>query len=118
MISILINQRNKFKIETDSRIAKSNYESRSYYSIEDALLEKRLIYNNSLLKGKCTIYNMMDLKSCYDWQLAEIGLIVQESIGVQRSPIKLFSKLLLIMEHYICISYRVSKEFYRGFNEK
>ena len=82
LISILINQQNKFKIETDPRIAKCDYGLRPHYSIEDALLEKRLIYDNSLLKGKCMIYNMIDLKSCYDWQLVEIGSIVQKLIGV------------------------------------
>ena len=58
LISILINQRNKFKIEIDPRIVKSNYGSRPHYSIEDALLEKRLIYNNSILKGKCMILQL------------------------------------------------------------
>jgi len=118
LMSILINQQNKFKIETDLRIAKYNYGSRSHYSIENALLEKRLIYNNSLLKGKYMIYNMIDLKLCYDQQLVKIGLIVQESIGVQRLPIKLFSTLLPVIEYHICTSYGVSKEFYGGFNKK
>ena len=64
------------------------------------------------------IYNMIDLKLCYDQQLVKIGLIVQESIGVQRLPIKLFSILLPAIEYHICTSYGVSKEFYGGFNEK
>ena len=33
LMSILINQRNKFKIETDPRIAKCNYGSIPHYSI-------------------------------------------------------------------------------------
>ena len=65
-MKILVNHRNKFKIETDPRIAKYNYGLIPHYSIEDTLLEKRLISNNSLLKGKVTICNITDLKSYYD----------------------------------------------------
>ena len=53
---------------------------------------------------------MIDLKSCCNQQLAEIDLIIQESVGVERLPIKLFTKLLPNIEHYICTSYRVSKK--------
>ena len=118
LIRTLVNQRNKFQIEDNPRIAKYNYRSRLYYSIEDMLLEKRLMCNNSLLNGKRTIHNMTDLKSCYDQQLAEIGSIVQELVGVERLLIKLVTKLLPVMEYYIYISYRASKEFYGRVNQK
>ena len=42
-----INNRNREKIELDLRVAKSNYRLRIGYLIESALLEKKLIYNNS-----------------------------------------------------------------------
>ena len=61
---------------------------------------------------------MTDLKSYYDFQLAEIKLIMQESVGVERLLIKLFAKLLLVMEHYICTSYRASNHCYRGLLER
>ena len=66
-----------------------NHRLRPNYSIKNAILEKQLIYNNSLLIGRKTIYNMTDLQSCYDCQLAKIGLIVQESIGVNKKQSKL-----------------------------
>ena len=40
---IIVNQRNKGKIESDPRIAKSNYGLRPKYSIKDAILKKRLV---------------------------------------------------------------------------
>ena len=58
---ILVNNRNKYRIERDSRITKSNYESRLRYSIDDTILEKRLIHDNSILSGKQIIHNMTNL---------------------------------------------------------
>ena len=50
-------------IESDTRFSKSNYGSRKNYSIESALLEKRLIFDQSLLSCKLTIYSLTDLQS-------------------------------------------------------
>ena len=118
LMRILINQRNKLQIEDNPRVAKCNYELRPHYSIEDALLKKRLMNDNSLLNRKRTVHNMIDLKLCYNQQLVEIDSIVQELVRVERLSVKLFTKLLPIMEHYICTSHRTSKEFYSGVNEK
>ena len=40
LIRIIVNQRNKGKIKSNPRIAKSNYRSRSKYSIENVILKK------------------------------------------------------------------------------
>ena len=61
---------------------------------------------------------MIDLTACYDRQLAKIGSIVEESIGIKRKPIQLIAKVLLIMEYHIYIIFGTSKEFYRGVNNK
>ena len=53
-------------IESDSRFSKVNYGSRKNYSIESALLEKRLIFDSSILSCKLIMYNLTDLQSCYD----------------------------------------------------
>ena len=47
LIRILVNNRNKFKIEADQQIVKSNYDSRPDYLIEDIILEKQLVLDNS-----------------------------------------------------------------------
>jgi hypothetical protein len=52
LMRILINQRNKESIEKDPRVAKCNYSSRLYYSIKDTLLEKRLVFDNSMINRK------------------------------------------------------------------
>ena len=44
-----INTRNRGKTEQDKKVSKSNYGSRPKYSIEIAILEKRLLYDNSKL---------------------------------------------------------------------
>ena len=86
--------------------------------IKDVLLEKRIVYDNSLINRKMTIYNMTDLKSYYDRQLAKIGSIIQELVGVESLLIKLFTKLLQVIEHHICTSYGASKTYYKGLQEK
>ena len=70
--------------------------------------------DNSLLETKQTIYNFTDLQSCYDRQLANIGSIVEESVGRQRSAMKLFTKMMPRFKHYISTGYGVSKEHYGG----
>ena len=118
LIRILINTRNKFRIEKDNGVSKSNYRLWLYYSLENSALEKRLVYNNSLLAGNHNIYNMTDLQACYDRQLVQIELIVWELVGVERKQIKLLTKILLIIEYYMCESFKVSKKYYREHREK
>ena len=59
-------------IENDDRFSTANYGSRKNYSIESALLEKRMTFDHSMLSGKATMYTITDLQSCYDRQLAEM----------------------------------------------
>ena len=80
---IFINIRNKSRIESDNRISKCNYGLRVNYFIENAILEKQLVYDNSILIGNITIHNMTDLKSYYDRQLAQMRLIIKESISIE-----------------------------------
>lgn len=105
------------KIEKDSRFSKSNYGSRKNYAIESAILQKRIVFDNSLNSMKPTIYNFTDLKSCYDRQLANIGSIVEESIGRSRHAMKLFTKLMPRFKHYISTGYGTSDTYYGGDEE-
>ena len=63
---IEIRNRNSNNIETDRRISKYNFGSRRNYSIETALLEKRMIYDASKYNEKIIIHNLMDLEAYYD----------------------------------------------------
>ena len=58
--------RNKHQIKKDPRISKSNFGSRPEYSIEIAILQKRIIYDNSKLTNQITVHNMTDLEAYYD----------------------------------------------------
>ena len=83
LMRFFVNTRNKSSIETDERISKSNYGSRPGYSIQDAILEKKLVFDNSLVTGQHSIYAMTDLQAAYDRQFSKIGSVVQESVGVK-----------------------------------
>ena len=81
-------------IEKDKRISKSNYGSRKNYSIENAILEKRLVIDRSLISCKKTIYHLTDLKSYYNHQLVNIGGLIEESIRRERDIMKMLTKLI------------------------
>jgi len=66
IIRIYLEDDEEEMIKLDERFSKSNYGSRKNYSIETAILEKRLTFDNSLLSSKLTIYHLTNLQSCYD----------------------------------------------------
>ena len=61
---------------------------------------------------------MTDLQSCYSRQLAEIVLILEESIRIERKPIQLIAKVLLVMEYYVHTNYGISTQFCSRIHEK
>ena len=85
IMMMFVNIRNKGNIESDERVSKSIYGSRPGYSLEDDILEKRLVFDNSIVTGSHNIYAMADLQACCDRQLSKIGSIVQESVGVEKN---------------------------------
>ena len=42
-----------------------------------------------------------DLEACYDRQFPSIGGMVEESIGLSKEVIKLFTKVLLRRKHFL-----------------
>jgi len=66
------------------------------------------------LSGKPTIYHLTDLKACYDRQLAEVGGILEESVGRDRDALKLISKVIPNWNHYVSTAYGISEKCYRG----
>ena len=78
-----LNFRNKYAIEIDLRISKSNYGSRPNYSIKAAILPKQLIYDNNKLTNQVIAHNMIDLEAYCDRQLTPMRSIMQESMGVE-----------------------------------
>jgi len=73
---IFIGGRTDKLIESDPRMSKFNYGSRSYYSIDNAILEKRLMYDLAIRDGKPMMHNLSDLEACYNRQLLNIGCMV------------------------------------------
>ena len=97
---------------------KANYGSRKNYSIETAILEKRLIMDRSMLSSKITVCNLTDLQSCYDRQLANVRSIVEESAGRNREAMILFTKIMPIFNHYMCTGFGISNAPYGGRQEQ
>ena len=66
LMIIFIGSRIEKKIETDDRLSQHGYGSRKGFSIESALLEKRLLLDNAKRAGHKMMYLMSDLEACYD----------------------------------------------------
>ena len=106
--------RNDKNIENDSRLSKFNFGSRKWYSIESAILEKRLMYDTSRYSGEPTVHLFSDLDSCYDRQIPMLAGIVEESLGVNRSAIKVICDTVSKFKHFTCTGYGISNEYYGG----
>ena len=114
LIRLFVGVRNDDNIEKDNRLSVHSYGSRKHFSIEMALLEKRLLYDISKCNGKQTIHLISDLEACYDQQLPTLGGMVEEVLGVDRRAIKVFSKTIESLRHRVCTSFGVSDKSYRG----
>ena len=64
------------------------------------------------------MYNIIDLKSCYDRQLLNIEGTVKESVGRNRQAMKLFIIIMPYFQYYACTYFRISSSFYSGFNKE
>ena len=61
LMRIFLTLRNVDEIEHNKYLSKFNYGSRKTYTIEEALLEKHLIYNSAVFNCKVTIHVVTDL---------------------------------------------------------
>ena len=64
-----------------------------------------------------TIHTIIDLEVCYNRQLSNLYRMIEESVEINRNAIKLLMKVILIIEHYVCTGYRMSKEKYGGIDD-
>ena len=63
---VFLGQQNQGRIKYDMRLSKFNYSSRKGYSIEEIILEKRLLYNISIRDYYPIVHIITNLESCYD----------------------------------------------------
>ena len=63
---------------------------------------------------KLIIYNLIDLQLYYDWKLANIGSIIEESVGRNYQVMKLFAKIMPRFKYYISTEYEISEQYYSG----
>ena len=118
LMRICIDARKNNQHENMDALSKYNFGSRKGYSIESALLEKRLTCDYSQYSGERMVHKLSDLEACYDRQLPRIGRIVEEVLGVERQPMMLFEKVLPIMQHHTSTSYGISEKTHGGINNE
>lgn len=68
------------------------------------------MHDVSVCNNERMTHDMSDLEACHDRQLPRIGGIVQEMLGIERKPMKIFESILPIMEHHILTGYGISDE--------
>ena len=98
-------------IEKDNRFSKANFGSRKNYSIVSAILQKRLIFDDSLISRQHAICTMTDLKANYNRQLSNIGSVVEESIGRNRCAMRLYAKIIRHFQNHVNTVYGISEEY-------
>ena len=77
------------------------------------ILEKRILYDVSMRDCNTIIYIVTNLESCYDRQLGHIVSIVKELIRIDRNGVKLITKVLPVLQHYVYTGFGISKMYYR-----
>jgi len=82
------------------------------------LLEKKLDFNSTIRDYKRNINTITNLEAYYDCQLPNLGSIIKESVRVERKCIALITKVLSIMNHYVCILFGISKQSYSSKEEE
>ena len=50
--------------------------------------------------------------------MANIGGMIEESVGRDQQAIKLITKVILNWKHYICTGFGIRKSYYRGENNQ
>ena len=65
-----------------------------------------------------TVYLLSYVESCYDRQIPVFRGLVEEVVRVDRSVIKLMSKVVETFKHYVCTGFGINKESWRGRHEK
>ena len=109
-----VGARNDENVEIDNRMSKHNFGSRKWYSIESAILEKRLLHDTSRCTRESNAHLLLDLESCYNRQIPILGGMVEESLGVNRQVIKLTCNIVSKFKHFTCTGHGISEEHYGG----
>lgn len=99
-------------IENDTQLLKYNYGSRQGYSVENAILEKRLLLELNYFDKEHLIYTFSNLEACYNLQLPNYGGMIQESICIYCDLCILFLKLIPRFQHHLSTGYGISENSY------
>ena len=114
---VFFTSRTRERIEDDERVSKCNFGSRQGYSVESAILEKRLLYESNIFTEEKVVHTISDLAACYDRQLANLCCLAEETVGVERNPCIVFLKLIPHFHHYVSTSFGISNLRYGGEDE-
>ena len=108
IMRICIDVRRNEKEEYYSRLSIYNLVSRKGYSLESLILEKRLMHDMRVCNEESMVYNMSDIEAWCDLQLPKIGGITEESLGIERKPMRIFKKILPVIKCHILTSFGIS----------
>lgn len=111
LMRIFLEIRLNYDIEKDIKISKFNFSSQMQFSINKAILKKRLLYDSSIQTKLPTVQVVTDLSACYDRQLANVESMVLKSVGINRLTLRVFAKVLLRLMHHICTSFGISEKY-------
>ena len=64
-----------------------------------------------MLSCKLTTCSLTDLQSCYNRKPPSIGGIIEESAERDRNAMKLITKVMPNLRHYLCTGFGISSEY-------
>ena len=101
----------------EKKLNESQY-ARKKTTVMSALVEKRLMIEQSKLTREDSMWVVSDMTACYDRHIKEVGEIVLASHGVNRDGAALLLKTLGEMRTHVQTEYGVSKNHYTSTDEE
>ena len=92
-------------------MSKHKHLSRKENYVETETLEKILISYCVKITRELIAHEVSGLKSCYDRQLTDPGVIVEESTWDNRDAIRMSTRALPVIENQVSVGYGLSKKF-------
>ena len=82
--------------------------------VQNVILEERSICDLVARDRKQIMHTLLDLEAYYNWQLPNIWCILKKVVGAEREPVKLFVRILLVINYHIYTSFQISKDSCRS----
>ena len=114
LMRALVTNRNSIIAENSPRLSQYNFGNRKCFDITTAILEKQLLKEVINLQNVPCIHFVDDRRACYDRQLPAIGLLAEQSFGMDKREANLLCHVLQNFEHHLSTAFGVSSQSYGG----